>query len=730
MLLIAILGYWQIAFLKHSVTHDMINCWIPWRYYISQCFQNHIFPFWNPYQQLGYPIHADLQGPAWYIESILLSMTTGQTNYTLHFLFIFYVFLAGMGMYFLSLCFHTKRNVAFLIGVCYMLGGFFAAHVQHFYAIIGAAWLPFIILNYYKMHTEKSYVRALYVSIFMFFNLTGGNHTFSIILVYLFLTIFGYFVYQAIKEKNKKLIFTYIKVNLLFGIATVLMASVVLVAFYQTAPYVSRLSGLTYEYVSECPLSPQSLLSLLVPFSTVNSGEFYNTDPSMSNIYFGVIMLVFVLLSLINKKSPFEKVLLGFAIVCLILSFGAYTPLHKLVSNLPFLNLFRFPSYYSLFSVIIFLLLGGKQLAVFIDETEINLKKVLRITLLIFSLLLLLVVIAFIKNHGESFFFLNKFSTIFDFIRAATLKQSILIQGCIQLFFIGILLVTLTTGIKKHWLKITSVLIILDLFVALQMNLPYLGFSQTSPKELHDYIKSLPQDFPIPANNNIIDNTTEKGQKHGLYKNTSVFHKQISFEGFNSYTFKSYYELEERHTKLKKAMLSNPLVYFSNDIYPESEVNKLDSTRLTNKTIVLSNGDYNLISKRLQPNNNDSLIDSLSVTSFSPNSITIKASASKPQLLTLLQSNYTGWEALIDNNPAPIILSNYLTMSILFPAGEHLVTFHFKNPMIVIAAIISYCSFFVVLIILSFIWIKKHRNYWAPALIWIVLTGSVLYYFL
>ena len=77
LLIVAILAYWQISSLKYLVTHDMINCWIPWRYYISNCIQNHTFPFWNPYQQLGYPIHADLQGPAWYIESLLLSMTVG-----------------------------------------------------------------------------------------------------------------------------------------------------------------------------------------------------------------------------------------------------------------------------------------------------------------------------------------------------------------------------------------------------------------------------------------------------------------------------------------------------------------------------------------------------------------------------------------------------------------------------------------------------------------------------
>ncbi len=708
----------------------MINCWIPWRYYISQCFQNHIFPFWNPYQQLGYPIHADLQGPTWYIESILLSMTTGQTNYTVHFLFIFYVFMAGTGMYFLSLCFHSKRNVALLVGISYMLSGFFAAHVQHFYAVIGAAWLPFIILNYYKMYTEKSYLRALYVSVFMFFNLTGGNHTFSIILIYLFITLFLYFTYTSFKENNKKDILTFVKLNALFAFATLLMAAVVLAAFYQTAPYVSRLNGLSYDYVSECPLSPQSLLSFLVPLSTVNSGAFFNTDPSMSNVYIGIVMLVFIILSFINKKSGIEKVLLGFALVCLIMSFGAYTPLHKVLSmHLPFLNLFRFPSYYSLFSILIFLLLGGKQLACLLDESVINWKKIKIISISLFSLVMLLVVAAWIKNNGEAFFFLNHFPTVFDFVQAASLKQSIILQGFVQLVFLGVLMVVLFTSLKKHWLKITTALIFLDLFIALQVNIGYLGFSPTSPKELHDYITSLPQNFPIPGNNAIADNTNEIGQKHGLYKNTSIFHKRISFDVFNSYTFKNYYDVEEKYPLLKKAMLANPLFYFSDKIYPESATNKLDSASVTHKTVMVSEQDYKTITGEVILNNTDTLQETIAITFFSPNEITVKASATIPQLLTLLQCSYTGWEALIDNQVVPVYLSNHLTMSVVFPKGEHAVTFRYTNPAIIKAGIVSYSSFLVLLLILSVVWIKKYKNYLAPALIWLVIVGSVLWYF-
>lgn len=731
LLLLSVFAYWQLSFLKYSVTHDMINCWIPWRYYISECFQNHIFPFWNPYQQLGYPIHADLQGPSWYLESILLSITTGQTNYTLHFLFVFYVFIAGMGMYFLSLCFHNNKMVAFLIGASYMLGGFFVGHVQHFYAIIGAAWLPYIILNYYKMFVEKSYLRALYAAIFVFFNLTGGNHTFTIILIYLFITIFGYFIFSAIREKNKKDIIQFLKLNLLFGFVTLVFASVVLVAFYQTTPYIARLSGMIYKHAAVCPLSPQSLLSLLLPFSTINSVDFFNTDQSMCNVYVGIITLVFILLAFINKKQPFEKVLFAFAIICLVASFGAYTPVHKFLFHyFPLINRFRFPSYFSLFSTLIFLLLGGKQLALMLSEKEINLKKLLRIAIIIALALLALVIIAFVKNQSQPFFFFNKFNTIFDFLKSASLYQNIIFQGTIQLLLLGLFIATLTTSLKKHWINITSILIVLDLFIALQLNIAYVGFSPNSPKELHDYILTLPKNFPIPPNNNIIENTEEIGQKHGLYRNTSIFHKRISAGVFNSYAFKNYAMLVDSFPHLFIVMQNNPLLYFSDHIYSNSEISKLDSVTTTNKTIILSDHDYKTIAPQIEKNNPEPLKGNITIISFNPNEIKIKASASQNQLLTILQSYYGGWQVYIDNQPAKISVSNYLTMSVLFPKGEHEVRFLYKNSAIIKAAIISYVSFFAVLILLSYVWIKKNKNYWAPAVIWVILIGSTLYYFM
>jgi hypothetical protein len=440
-------------------------------------------------------------------------------------------------------------------------------------------------------------------------------------------------------------------------------------------------------------------------------------------------MLVFVLLAFISKKTLLEKVLLVFAIICLVASFGDYTPVHQFLFNyFPLINRFRFPSYFSLFSVMILLLLGSKQLSNYFSDNGFNYSKLFKVVVVMGSLLLILITWAFVSNHNRSLFFTQGYSTIFEFISRASIYQNILFQGAIQLFFIVIIILVIKSKFKNHLMKVIAVLIVLDMLISVQLNIGYVGMSATNPKELHAYLKTLPQNFPIPSSDNIINNTEELGQKHGLYRNTSLFHKRLSSDVFNSYCFQNYSLLTDSFPKLFNAMRKNQLVYFSDNYYASVEMKKLDTAKITNKTIILQNADYVSVHKELK-RTTDTLITKSTITAFSPNSVTIKASSNKKQLLTLLQSKYVGWDAYIDNTKTPIFLSNYLAMSVLFPKGEHEVRFTYSNPLLVKAGILSYTAFFILLLIVSIIWIIKKKYYIATAAIWLVLIISSLCYF-
>src|ERR1019366_4458046 len=76
---------------------DTMDYFLPTRYFISECFANHIMPFWCPYIHMGFPIYADPQAGLWYPVDLLLALTTGYNVYIVQAEFIFHLIIAGIG---------------------------------------------------------------------------------------------------------------------------------------------------------------------------------------------------------------------------------------------------------------------------------------------------------------------------------------------------------------------------------------------------------------------------------------------------------------------------------------------------------------------------------------------------------------------------------------------------------------------------------------------------------
>ena len=96
LLVLAIIGYWQLSVMISPLKYDMTDQAFQWRYFIGECLRNHTLPLWNPYQHMGYPIHADPQGTAWYPVTWIIGYLAGYNISALSFDFILHIFLAGM----------------------------------------------------------------------------------------------------------------------------------------------------------------------------------------------------------------------------------------------------------------------------------------------------------------------------------------------------------------------------------------------------------------------------------------------------------------------------------------------------------------------------------------------------------------------------------------------------------------------------------------------------------
>src|SRR3990172_7237304 len=116
---ISALAFWQITFFVHPVKFDMIDFHYPWRYFIGECLQNGKFPLWNPYQDLGLPIHADPSSGVWYPFVWGIGYFLGYNVYTIGLEFWFHVFIAGIGFYKLAKTLKLSPPTAFIAAICY-----------------------------------------------------------------------------------------------------------------------------------------------------------------------------------------------------------------------------------------------------------------------------------------------------------------------------------------------------------------------------------------------------------------------------------------------------------------------------------------------------------------------------------------------------------------------------------------------------------------------------------
>jgi hypothetical protein len=65
------------------------------------------------------------------------------------------------------------------------------------------------------------------------------------------------------------------------------------------------------------------------------------------------------------------------------------------------------------------------------------------------------------------------------------------------------------------------------------------------------------------------------------------------------------------------------------------------------------------------------------IESYDAERVSIQAQLDRPGLLLLTDSNYPGWKATVDGQPAPILKANYLFRGVMLGPGSHRVEFRY-----------------------------------------------------
>jgi hypothetical protein len=589
-----------------------------------------------------------------------------------------HIFLAGMGMFYLAKQLNFRYETAFLMGVSYMLSGFFIGNAQHFMWIISGTWIPYIVGSFISLKRNPSFAAAIRLGLAFFMIMTGGYPAFIILLLYLLLAIFIIYLVDYSRKKDYRELMRYIKYLSFSTIFTVCAGMVILVSVFHLQDAMTRGGGVTIRQALFGAFTLKSFISFILPFASIRNMEFYGTDLSMSNGYFGLLLLIFFLAGLLIKRTKLVNLFLVWGIFCLTASVGSALPVREFLYHyVPFMNLFRFPALFRIFFILSFIVVAGYAFDEWRNgEAKMN-KKLVGSVLGIGSLVLGFVVFSFYRGDLNMKYFIG--NQLFIFSDKTTIAQHIFFQGMIQMVFLVLIILLFTRWrLKKYALAALLFIAVTDLTLAARLNGAYTVYYQLfRSKDIYEHARQYPDGFPVPDDRPVFQNRDTKGLVYkALWRNMNIFYKQVSWEGYNPLHLKGFEEMADNHVKLFETILQNPLVYLADRVSPMDSlaIHEKDSN-FFKRRVYFEEEDYRMLNvEGLMLNEGDFI----KIRSFSAVEIKGYSSTRSSALVNLLQNNYYGWEAYIDGQKAKVYTGNMSFISVLVPAGEHEVVFTYK----------------------------------------------------
>jgi hypothetical protein len=348
--------------------NDALNYFLPTRYLVSESFHRFELPLWTPYLNMGYPLHGDLQAGVWNPIVQLLSLFGPYTLYTLQLETLFYIFMSGAGMFILLKHFQLHPHAALLGSVAYMLCGFNIDSAQFLNWIAGTAFLPFVILNYYRCITEKSLRYAIYTgfSLYLLFNCAYPAD--FIITLYLLLFFYIFLTSPKFLSNIKSNWKSYLAIHLTIAIVFILFSLPAIISYLQSLPLMERGSGAGLEAAMSNALHPFTLSTLTLPASAWKMPGITITDPLERNSWFGITAFIFMIAAFVIKQpNRFARFSKWSIPVFLVFSFGEWGGL-RLISYyfLPLMDSFRHPANAKMFTIFFAVILSAFTFHLFI----------------------------------------------------------------------------------------------------------------------------------------------------------------------------------------------------------------------------------------------------------------------------------------------------------------------------------------------------------------------------
>ena len=669
------MGNWQLFFCIKSLQWDVMNFWYPWRYFISECYTNGIVPLWDPYTQAGYPIHGDLQGPAYNPETIISSFLFPVSVYFLNYLFIGYLILGAYGFYKLSSFFSrlvTKNNLqlnptqlpAMVAGILYALSGYNVGHGHYLYITISMALVPWMYYYYLKMLLNGTFKDSGKFAVFVFMQITAGNPSFLIVSGYFFLAIAGIRFLKWFRSKEFYKIGKALKLLAGSFILVLLLASPVFLNAYYVFADTTRAQGISLAWAAEEHFAFRNFFTFFTPFVSLEREFQAGKSQPIFDYYLGITTLFFAIIGFIKFRSNWVYLFCGIALVSFLLSIGLRTPVFGLFHKyLPFFNVFRMPRLIFLYDTMFLLLLASLGINYLLSNSLPV--KWFGLYVLLSILCCVVSVFYFTYYYREAGTYTIDHSSLRFFIWSASQYQKAVISAGIS---VGLLVLSFVFY-RKNKLSLIVVVLVLDIVINYNIGAIARNSSETDANVTALATKHTPKKFAPPEN---IPAKEVKGLSSYLnefWLNTSVFIKQPCYSNDNNFELSNYMKLYNNNPNELNYFLAQPLAFLADSFVGKIETDKVYS----NKTCALVSD--SILAKYKQVFFHKNKSDTIICQKFEPQH-TSYAVTNKEPVAFIIQQNLTKlWHVYVDGTEIKPDLCFYSFPLISLTAGKHTIEF-------------------------------------------------------
>ncbi|MEE2901922.1 MAG: hypothetical protein VYC39_06305 [Myxococcota bacterium] len=687
---------------------------------------------WNPN---GIPLEQATANGFWMPTSLILLL--GEFGIFYDWFVISHFILLALGSYIFARQCLCSPSEAFLAAGVASLAGPCLSLENLLVAAQGLAFIPWMFIALRSVFESPSMKSSAALG------LTTGFHLMGLIPPFLFIHIFGFaLMYLWLKPQ----------INTKFALSLVFAAVLAVgVAAVDLFPFVirgllesTRGRGFTYEEASSWALTLSQTIDLFAPgFWTFPSAPQLSAPrmtPYLVSLYFGSLLTLLIYIVPANLRAK-KLTLFGMMVLMLTIAFGATTPIHKIVNQLPLLKSSRFP-----IKFMIPLSIGFAALSPLLLRSYRKNRPYIIIPIIV-QLIMMVSLYSMMQSSSASDYLASQLSARSDypfpvgfkakFLPFLAVDEMILSLKHSLLALTALLIISsigLTKRVHRGFVEWAVVgLILLDLALAGQQTIVGANVREARlPEDMRSMIAS-PQkrvftatpfgkraDIPRDTSKSLFHLATISMRKRGEHAFRGVrLLRDIDPDGqSNPWLALGFSLFEKANTTQAQTLLGRLGVGWLSTWYPDRQPNtikyeigkeqpqylvpvelvrnyvraypnwrvfdskqKFDKKSLLQVVTATSSWDQALIfdtESSIATSTSSECRPQVKLIDFSDIGADIKSESSCETVVVLLEVSFPGWKVSIDDAPAKLLNAELGFMGVRVPAGSHQVRFHYE----------------------------------------------------